>query len=220
MPTISHLYNTYETATKVAQALESAGFSHEHVSIVANQGATGAVNQGVTSAATTGTTTTGSVGDTALEDTHADTGAGTGASVGTLLGGGAGLLAGIGALAIPGVGPVVAAGWLVATLTGAGAGAGLGGLVGALTGSGVKDEHAHVYAESVRRGDTLVSVRADDGMAGEAERIMQSYSPVDVTDREAGYRSNDGWTKFDESRGAMTAEEMQAERLRRSGSAI
>lgn len=215
MPTISHLYNTYETAAKVAQALESAGFSHEQVSIVANQGATGSMNQGVTS-----TTTTGTVGDTAIDDTHADTGAGTGASVGTLLGGGAGLLAGIGALAIPGVGPVVAAGWLVATLTGAGAGAGLGGLVGALTGSGVKDEHAHVYAESVRRGDTLVSVRADDAMAGEAERIMQGYSPVDVTDREAGYRSNDGWTKFDESRGAMTAEEMQAERLRRSGSAI
>jgi hypothetical protein len=201
MRTIAHLYDTYATATDVAAALESAGFAHETMSVVANQS-----NAPATAAMP--------------DPSNASTAAGTGASLGTLLGGGAGLLAGIGALAIPGVGPVVAAGWLVAAITGAGAGAGIGGLVGALTGSGVKDEHAHVYAEGVRRGDTLVTVRADDGRAEEAERIMQDFGPADITARAASYRAGDGWTGFDETRGAMTPAELQAERLRISGTAL
>jgi hypothetical protein len=44
--------------------------------------------------------------------------AGTGAGVGAVAGGTLGALTGLGLLAIPGVGPVVAAGWLVATLDG------------------------------------------------------------------------------------------------------
>jgi hypothetical protein len=66
-------------------------------------------------------------------------------------------------MAIPGVGPVVAAGWLAATTLGAVTGAvacgAAGGLIGALTDSGVPEEHAHVYAEGVRRGGTLVTAR-------------------------------------------------------------
>jgi hypothetical protein len=67
--------------------------------------------------------------------------------VGAVVGGAAGLLAGIGLMAIPGVGPVVAAGWLVATLTGAAAGGATGGIIGALTQAGVSKEDADVYAE-------------------------------------------------------------------------
>jgi hypothetical protein len=200
MRIIAHLYDSYTTAAEVARALESAGFEHDAVSVVANQAAVPATDA-----------------STVIEDdttTPAGTGTGTGASIGTLIGGGAGLLAGIGALAIPGVGPVVAAGWLVATLTGAGAGAGIGGLVGALADSGVRREHAHVYAEGVRRGDILVTVRAGDDVAKDAEKIMQDFGPVDVAAREASYRADDGWTSFDESRGALTPEELEAERMR------
>ena len=198
MRTIAHLYDDYSTATEVARALQTAGFAYDTMSVVANQGAV---------------TTTTTV-DSSLDNAGSGTGAATGASIGTVLGGGAGLLAGIGALAIPGVGPVVAAGWLVATLTGAGAGATIGGMVGALTGSGVTSEHANVYAEAVRRGDILVTVRAEDAMADEAERIMMDFHPVDVAVRETSYRADDGWTSFDERRGALTPEEIQAERLR------
>src|SRR5215211_792248 len=52
-------------------------------------------------------------------NTKAPEGAVTGAGAGGLLGGTLGLLAGIGALAIPGVGPLIAAGPLMATLSGA-----------------------------------------------------------------------------------------------------
>ena len=212
MQTVAHLYDTYETAAQVAQALEAAGFAHDHVSVVANQGA-------LHETTATGTATAPEMVLEGETDTSAATGAGTGASIGTLLGGGAGLLAGIGALAIPGVGPVVAAGWLVATLTGAGAGAGLGGLVGALTGSGVHEDHAHVYAEGVRRGGTLVTVRAEDAMAAQAETIMMAHAPVDVTDRATAYRT-EGWTGFDDAGAGMTPEQLEAERRRASLSGV
>ena len=214
MRTVSHLYDSYQTATEVASALERAGFARDDISVIANQTA---VPGGVPAdPATTGLSPTMAPATTpVVEDaTEPGTNAGTGASIGTLLGGGAGLLAGIGALAIPGVGPVVAAGWLVATLTGAGAGAGLGGLVGALTGSGVESERAHVYAESVRRGDTLVTVRVGSDITADAEKIMQEHHPIDADTRAAGYRADDGWTGFDETRGALTPEEMLAERER------
>ena len=159
MRTIAHLYDSYETAQRVVNELEVAGFSHDNVSIVANQSTTDAYN----SSATTGSMTSGTTMSGSSSTQATATGAGTGASIGTIVGGGAGLLAGIGALAIPGVGPVVAAGWLIATLTGAGAGAAAGGLLGSLTGAGVPEDNAHVYTEGVRRGSTLVTVRADDG---------------------------------------------------------
>ena len=161
MRTVAHLYDNYETAENVVLDLEHAGFSHDDVSVVANQAST----------AVTPTTT-----HSVATESAAGAGLGTGASIGTIVGGGAGLLAGIGALAIPGVGPVVAAGWLVATLTGAGAGAATGGLLGSLTGAGVKEDHAHVYSEGVRRGSTLVTVRADDARSAEAEAIMMRHS--------------------------------------------
>ena len=109
-------------------------------------------------------------------EADAATGGGTGATLGTLVGGGAGLLAGIGALAIPGIGPIVAAGWLVAALTGAGVGAAAGGLLGALTQAGIGEEQAEVYAEGVRRGGNLVTVRTDDSRATEVEAIMQRHN--------------------------------------------
>jgi hypothetical protein len=207
MRTVAHLFDSYATAEAVVTELEAAGFSHDHVSIVAQgSGATGAN-------ATTGTMTTADPADTTVAPTT-ETGAGVGASIGTLVGGGAGLLAGIGALANPGVGPVIAAGWLIATLTGAGAGAAAGGLLGSLTGAGLPEERAHVYAEGVRRGSTLVTVRAEDTRATEAEAIMGRHNPVDLDQRGDAYRSTGDWSRFDESRGALTPDEIAAERAR------
>jgi hypothetical protein len=127
-------------------------------------------------------------------------GAGTGASIGAAVGGGAGLLAGLGMLAIPGIGPVVAAGWLAATLAGAAAGAGVGavsgGLIEAMTGAGVAPEDADLYAEGVRRGGTLVVARVDDGQVDMVEAIMRRYNPVDAGARRTALRG-EGWTTFD-----------------------
>ena len=192
--TLTRLFDSHDDAVATVHALEAAGFGHENVSVVANNADTRYKTGTAGAAGAAGTT-----GSASAEDAGA---AGTGATAGTIFGGGLGLLAGIGSLAIPGVGPVVAAGWLVATLTGAGVGAaiggGAGGLVGALTHSGVSEQDAHVYAEGVRRGGSLVTVQADEGRIPEAERILNSRTFVDPAARRAEYTAS-GWERFDEN---------------------
>ena len=188
--TLTRLFDNHDDAVAVVSSLEAAGFSHDDVSIVASNHDT----RYTTAGSGTGT-------DTVAAAEAGGTGAGTGATLGTVLGGGAGLLAGIGAMAIPGVGPVVAAGWLISTLTGAGIGAavvgGVGGLVGSLTHAGVPEHDAHVYAEGVRRGGSLVTVKTDETRAAAAEQILNGRSYVDPTARRAEYAST-GWERFDD----------------------
>jgi hypothetical protein len=171
--TLSALYDRYDDAAAAVTKLEAAGVPHSDISLVGNKRET-----------TTGTDDTAD---------HATTGAGTGATLGTILGGGAGLLAGLGLMAIPGVGPVVAAGWLVATLTGAGIGAAAGGLTGSLTGAGVSETDAHAYAEGVRRGGSLLTVKADEAHASATARILEEHGAVDLDARTQAWKG-EGWS--------------------------
>lgn len=148
-----------------------------------------------------------------VEEDSAAEGAGVGAGVGAVIGGLGGLLVGLGALAIPGIGPVVAAGPLAAALTGlAGAGAGAvaggvtGGLLGALVDMGVPEENAHYYAEGVRRGGTLVTLRVSDDRTNEAVEILNRHDPVDINDRINIWR-NEGWSGFDPAVGPYQVQE-------------
>ena len=96
-------------------------------------------------------------------NTKAPEGAAVGATTGGVLGGGLGLLAGIGALAIPGVGPLIAAGPLLAALSGAAAGATVGGIAGALIGMGIPEVEAKRYENRIAEGNILISVHATTG---------------------------------------------------------
>jgi len=149
------------------------------------------------------------------DGSDAASGAGTGAGIGTVLGGGAGLLTGLGVMAIPGVGPIVAAGWLAATLAGAAAGAvaggATGGLIGAMTDSGVDEDSAHVYAEGVRRGGTLLTVQVEQDQAAQVEEILLENGAVDAAARGAAYRSS-GWTRYDPAAPVYTPDEIARER--------
>lgn len=194
--TTTRLYDSYDDAKAVVVALESAGVPHADISLVSN-------------AADHATPA-----DTADTSEAAATGSGTGATLGTVLGGGAGLLAGLGMLAIPGVGPIVAAGWLVATLTGAGVGAAAGSLAGSLTGAGVSEADAHVHAEGVRRGGAVVTVRTDDAMQEAVEAVLDGRKPVDLTARRAEYET-EGWTAHDQAAPAYSPEQITTERKRR-----
>jgi hypothetical protein len=192
---ITRLFDTYEHASLAVTELEQNGIPHDSISLVANN-----ADDRHASAVPMHDASTH---DASTHDTAAN-GAGTGATLGTVLGGGAGLLAGLGMLAIPGVGPVVAAGWLIATAVGAGVGAAGGGLLGALVGAGVSETDAHVYAEGVRRGGTLVTVKVADGQAATAERVLDTHSPVDTAARGDSYRA-EGWSRFDEDAPAYRA---------------
>src|SRR5689334_14240299 len=96
------------------------------------------------------------------KNTKAPEGATTGAGTGALLGGGLGWLAGIGALAIPGVGPLIAAGPIMAGLSGAALGGTLGGVGGALIGMGIPEYEAQRYEGKVQGGHGLISVHSED----------------------------------------------------------
>jgi hypothetical protein len=95
-------------------------------------------------------------------------GAATGAGSGAILGGAVGWLIGIGSLAIPGVGPLIAAGPILAALSGAAMGGTVGGVTGALIGMGIPEFEARQFEGRLREGHVLISVHADD--AEEAAR--------------------------------------------------
>jgi hypothetical protein len=97
------------------------------------------------------------------KNTKAPEGATTGVATGGILGGALGWLAGIGALAIPGIGPLIAAGPIMAALSGAAIGAAAGGLTGALIGLGIPEYEAKRYEGKIRSGNILISVHVDDG---------------------------------------------------------
>ena len=194
MKTVTGLFDDYSDARAAVSALEARGIPSDDISIVSNNA------------------------DGRYEgESNAAEGAGTGAGIGAAVGGIGGLLTGLGIMAIPGVGPVVAAGWLAATAAGAAAGAvaggAAGGLIGALTNSGVPEENAHVYAEGVRRGGTLVTARVADDLYTEAESILRQSNWVDPVERRAGYNEQ-GWTRFDDTLPPYGPAEIEQERLR------
>lgn len=113
--------------------------------------------------------------------TKAPEGIATGAATGGVLGGVAGLLAGLGALAIPGIGPILAAGPIAATLTGAAVGAGTGGLVGGLVGLGIPEEEAKEYNSYVNSGRILVMVDADNNRDDQVYAIFQNHHSLNAS---------------------------------------
>ena len=126
-----------------------------------------------------------------------ESGTADGAGIGAAVGGVGGLLAGLGAFAIPGIGPVVGAGWLATTLIGVAAGGAAGGLIGSLTDAGIDEGDAHVYAEGVKRGGTLVTARVDETQIDAAAAILNQHSPIDAAARRREYEAS-GWSGFDE----------------------
>jgi hypothetical protein len=96
------------------------------------------------------------------KNTKAPEGAVTGASTGGVVGGALGWIAGIGALAIPGVGPFIAAGPIIAALSGAAIGAAVGGVAGGLIGLGIPELEAKRYEGKIKDGNILISVHTDN----------------------------------------------------------
>jgi uncharacterized protein (TIGR02271 family) len=174
--TVIGTYSSLDNAIEVVNELVEAGFHRNSISVMANdpdEKYSAYVDN-----------------DGALDDTA------KGAGIGAAIGGLGGLLLGLGALAIPGVGPVIAAGPLAAALAGAGVGAVTGGMIGALIDLGIPEESAHMYAESVRRGNVLVAAQVADNRVNEATRIMNHSGLIDIEREAEGWRSS-GWTGFD-----------------------
>jgi hypothetical protein len=186
--TITGLFDSYEAATAAVRELEALGIPSHDISLVANRG-----DRTVDGETRSFETARGE---------HAAADATRGAEIGATVGGVGGLLAGLGMIAIPGVGPVIAAGWLVSTIVGVVAGGvvggAAGGLIGSLTQAGVPEEDAHVYAEGVRRGGSLVTARVHDDQEATARSVLDRTGAADARARGDLYRS-EGWSRFDET---------------------
>jgi len=176
MKTVIGLFDDMEQAKRAALDLEQAGIPHNDISIVAN-------NEGGRFAPTSDSS--------APQTTHTGNAIGHDAIVGAEIGGVAGLLLGITGFAIPGFGWIAGAGWLMATILGAGTGAVIGGLVGALTNVGVPEEDAAHYNEGVRRGGILLAVKAQDAVAHNVAQILSDDGAVDIDERAEQYKQQD-----------------------------
>ena len=103
-----------------------------------------------------------------------------GALAGVGAGGVLGLLAGIGALAIPGVGPLIAAGPIMAALSGVAVGAAVGGIAGGLIGMGIPEFEAKRYEDMVKGGNILMSVHAET--SEQTQRIKELFRNAGAED--------------------------------------
>ena len=63
---------------------------------------------------------------------------------------------------IPGIGPFVAAGPIMAALSGAAVGGAAGGIAGALIGSGIPEYEAKRYEGLLKQGNILISAHSDN----------------------------------------------------------
>ncbi len=173
--TVAALFDRFEDAQSLVQELIHAGVRRDDIGLAAGKNLP--KDEAGRYSPATGT---GGARD--------PSGAGANAALGAALGGAAGLFVGLVAVAIPGIGPLLVAGPLVAALTGAGVGAAAGSLVGGLMDAGVSEEDANYYAEGVRRGGTLVSVRVPDELVERVAGILKAYHPVDLQQRFAEWQ--------------------------------
>jgi hypothetical protein len=151
---VTGVFNSRASAERAAEELMKAGFSAEDISILMSEGTQGrefVIKQG----------------------TKAPEGAAAGATIGGVLGAIAAGLAALGTLAIPGLN-VVAAGPIVAALTGLGAGAATGGITGALIGLGIPENEAKFYHEEIQQGGILVGVYAHKDRIKLAREILEA----------------------------------------------
>ena len=115
------------------------------------------------------------------KNTKAPEGAVAGAGTGGVVGGALGWIVGIGALAIPGVGPFIAAGPILAALSGAAIGAAAGGIAGGLIGLGIPELEAKRYEGKVKAGNILLSVHTEDSdEIDRAKEIFESAGAEDI----------------------------------------
>jgi hypothetical protein len=115
-----------------------------------------------------------------INNTKAPEGIATGFGTGFAIGGALGWLAGIGAIAIPGLGPMIAAGPIMAALSGAALGGSLGGIGGALIGLGIPEFEAKRYEGKIKDGNILISVHTEN--SEEAEKARQVYKQAGASD--------------------------------------
>ncbi|WP_254508666.1 general stress protein [Anatilimnocola floriformis] len=165
MSSVYCLAKTNGQAVRIADRLRAAGFNSNDISVLCPD--------------------CDSTRDFAIDNsTKAPEGTAIGAGTGAVIGGTLGWLAGIGMLAIPGLGPFIAAGPIMAALSGAAAGGTVGGISGALIGLGVPEYEAQRYEGKLKDGHILLSVHTET--SAQTARVRQIFSEEKAEDISTG----------------------------------
>jgi hypothetical protein len=189
METVIGLFKRYEGADRAVEALEFAGFP-EGSSMVSRDKVVRERVERVEQS------------NWANDVTGA---AAVGAVAGMVVGGFAGFFICVTVTLIWGSGPDLAA-WALSTALGAaavgvGIGMATGSVLGALIGLGFPKQ-VHVYAERMRRGGILVTMRVPDSYAADiADNIMRDSGAVDINHWTNELRAVSEWTSFREDVG-------------------
>jgi hypothetical protein len=155
--------STYLQAENIVQALKAEGFSNTDISVLFPD-------------------MHGTQDFAHEKNTKAPEGAVAGVGSGGSVGGVLGWLAGLGSLAIPGVGPFVAAGPVMAALSGAAIGSAVGGLLGALIGMGIPEDEARRYEGKLQDGNILISVHSENSAETDrAEEVLKRSNAHDIS---------------------------------------
>lgn len=197
--TVAGLFKDIADAQALMADLQRGGFPRDSISLITNA-------QTLDAPPDTGP----AFGEDEINEDKS-TGTAARAVAGGVLGGTAGVLAAAAALAVPGIGLALAVGPAMTILGGAVAGALGGGVIGALTRVGIPEEHAHIYAEGVRRGLTLVTVTGTDAQAARAVRLMHAHQAMDIEEHAGEWRKR-GWAGFDVQAPPLTRPELARER--------
>jgi uncharacterized membrane protein len=181
--TVIGLLQDREEASKVIRELRKSGFRKKDIGLISPDDDTSQVAKAVTK-------------DMAK-----------GAAVGALTG----LVLAATTMMIPAFGPLLVAGPAATLVAGAAYGGLAGGIIGTLTSKGVPEDHAHAYAEGVRRGGTLITIHAeDDKLAQRAERILKRHGALDIDERARQWKS-EGWNgRFEEQAAPAQPAEVRA----------
>ena len=156
------IYAGREMAENAVDRMLAAGFRNEDISVLLQDNV-------------------GTKDFTHEKHTKAPEGTATGVVAGGIIGGTIGLLAHIGVLAIPGLGPLIAAGPIIAALSGIGSGGVLGGVIGALVGLGIPEYEAKRYEGRIKEGGILLSVHCDNAeWVGKAKQLLRDTGADDI----------------------------------------
>jgi uncharacterized protein (TIGR02271 family) len=94
--------------------------------------------------------------------------------------------------------------------TGTSIGSGIANFFDGIFGTDINDDERGVYAESVRRGSTIVIVNTDDNMTERAADVLNSAGAIDVDRRHAQYRAS-GYQQFDHTAPLYSEEQTRTE---------
>ena len=206
MTTMIGLFDNPHDAQEAITELVRLGFDRESIGLVTQD-----QNQGMdiqNSAQAFSYQPQAQTSDTATTDENI---VGKSSGVGAALGGLGGLVVGLAALAVPGAGPVLVAGPLATLLTGGAVGAAAGGLIGALAGLGLNDKDSQFFAESLRRGGTIVTAEINDSDLDRVGEVFQRHGAIDIDERMERLETQ-GFSRFDSEAVPYSRDEVIAHR--------